>query len=216
MNIMLHGVLDPQPGKLAFALFDGEKLLRRSELEMHPRDASLVPEFVEKELAFCGASLKSVTRWSFGCGPGSFTFLRVVAALGAGWAAGNDLLRFRCVPGALALAAALDIAEGEKAGIIYDGRNKELLCFGVAKVDGNLVPTGEELILTGPAAQEYFAANPMKLAAFASEEAVLNKLLEGKVAFVCVEPDLSALAAAPGEFDNDADKMCYIRPAVNV
>ena len=213
---MLHGVLDPQPGKLAFALFDDEKLLRRAELEMHPRDASLVPEFVEKELKSCGTSLKSVTRWSFGCGPGSFTFLRVVAALGAGWAAGNESLRFRCVPGALALAAALDIAEGEKAGIIYDGRNKELLCFGVRKVNGNLEPTGDELILTGAAAQEYFAANPMKLAAFASEEAVLNKLLEGKVDFKCVEPDLSALAKVPGEFDNDADKMCYIRPAVNL
>ena len=213
---MLHGVLDPQPGRLAFALFDGGKMILKAYEEMHPRDASQVPQFVAGQLSQHDLTLKDVKRWTFGAGPGSFTFLRVVAALGAGWAAGNDLLRFRCVPGALALAAALDIAEGEKAGIIYDGRNKELLCFGVAKVDGNLVPTGEELILTGPAAQEYFAANPMKLAAFASEEAVLNKLLEGKVAFVCVEPDLSALAAAPGEFDNDADKMCYIRPAVNV
>ncbi|MBE6378741.1 MAG: hypothetical protein E7051_08000 [Lentisphaerae bacterium] len=212
---MLHGVLDPQPGKLVFALFDDDKLLRQSELEMHPRDASLVPEFAEKELAACGTTLENVTRWSFGCGPGSFTFLRVVAALGAGWAAGNDKLRFRCVPGALALAAALDIAEGEKAGVIYDGRNKELLCFGVKKVDGELIPTGEELILNGPAAQEYFSANPIRLAAFASEEAVLNKLLEGKIPFSCVEPQLSALALAAGEFDNDADKMCYIRPAVN-
>ena len=181
---MLHGVLDPQPGKLVFALFDDDKLLRQSELEMHPRDASLVPEFAEKELAACGTTLENVTRWSFGCGPGSFTFLRVVAALGAGWAAGNDKLRFRCVPGALALAAALDIAEGEKAGVIYDGRNKELLCFGVKKVDGELIPTGEELILNGPAAQEYFSANPIRLAAFASEEAVLNKLLEGKIPFI--------------------------------
>ncbi len=211
---MLHGVLDPQPGKLAFALFDDEKLLRQSALEMHPRDASQVPGFVDKELAECGYALKDVTRWSFGCGPGSFTFLRVVAALGAGWAAGNERLRFRCVPGALALAAQLDLAEGERGGVIYDGRNRELLCFGVENSSGVLRATGEELILNSAAAQEYFAANPMKLAAFAAEEAVLSKLLGENIHFTCVEPDLSALVASPGEFDNDTDKMCYIRPAV--
>ena len=212
---MLHGVLDPQPGKLAFALFDDEKLLHRAELEMHPRDASLVPEFVEKELKSCGTTLKSVTRWSFGCGPGSFTFLRVVAALGAGWAAGNDTLRFRCVPGALALAAALDIAEGEKAGIIYDGRNKELLAFEVKNVNGILEATGRELILNAEAAQKHFAANPVKLAAFEAEKEVLQKLLGDSITFQTVIPDLSVLARSPGDFDNDANKMCYIRPAVN-
>ena len=213
---MLHGVLDPQPGKLAFALFDDEKLLRSSSLEMHPRDASLVPDFAAKELAACSYTLADVTRWSFGCGPGSFTFLRVVAALGAGWAAGNDQLRFRCVPGALALAAVLDPAEGEKVGVIYDGRNKEILCFTVEKRNGVLKPANEELILDRQAAQEFFQKNPMRLAAFAAEEAALNKVLEGKVPFECVEPDLSALIRDPGEFDNDTDKMCYIRPAVTV
>lgn len=211
---MLHGVLDPQPGKLAFALFDDDKLVRSSFLEMHPRDASLVPDFAAKELAACSLELADVTHWSFGCGPGSFTFLRVVAALGAGWAAGNDTLRFRCVPGALALAAVLAPAEGEKVGVIYDGRNKEILCFAVEKRNGVLQPANEELILDRETAQKFFQEHPMRLAAFAAEEAALNKVLDGKVPFNCVEPDLSALIKAPGVFDNDTDKMCYIRPAV--
>lgn len=212
---MLHGILDPQPGKLAFALFDGDRLLHKSYQQMHPRDASMVPDFVAGELASCNYTLDDVHHWSFGCGPGSFTFLRVVAALGAGWAAGNEKIRFRCIPGALALAAKLDLAEGEKAGILYDGRNKELLCFTVEKSNGILRPAGEELILNGEAAREYFAEHPLPLAAFAEDEAVLNKLLGDEISFQIVEPDLSALAAAPDEFDNDADKMCYIRPAVN-
>ncbi|MBE6359129.1 MAG: hypothetical protein E7057_07780 [Lentisphaerae bacterium] len=211
---MLHGVLDPQPGKLVFALFDDDKLLHQAEEIMHPRDASQVPGFVEKELNAAGFVLDDVTRWTFGAGPGSFTFLRVVAALGAGWAAGNPGIRFRCIPGALALAGTLELAENESAGVLYDGRNKELLCFGVKRSGGKLIPTGEELILNSQAAQEYFSANPRKLAAFAADQAVLENLLQGVISFQMVTPDLSVLAAAPGEFDNDTDKMCYIRPAV--
>ena len=211
---MLHGILDPQPGKLAFALFDDDRLIHRSALEMHPRDASQVPDFALQELAACQVSLTDVPHWSFGCGPGSFTFLRVVAALGAGWAALNPAIRFRCVPGAIAAAAALNVRENEKVGVLYDGRNREMLCFGVEKVDGILRPTGEELILTAPAALEFFRKNPRRLAAFAADQEVLTKYLGDEVAFETVEPDLGAIAAAPGEFDNDADKMCYIRPAV--
>ena len=211
---MLHGIVDPQPGRLAFALFDGSRMLRKSYEEMHPRDASQVPGFIVNELTQCGFTLTDVHHWTFGAGPGSFTFLRVVAALGAGWAAGNPAIRFRCVPGALALAKPLDLQENEKCGILYDGRNKELLCFGVEKVNGSLRPTGEELILNGAQAQEFFRNDQRKLAAFAAEADVLGKLLDN-IPFGTVEPDLSALAEHPGDFDNDADKMCYIRPAVS-
>ena len=212
---MLHGVLDPQPGRLAFALCDGENLLHSACQMMHPRDASQVPEFALNELARCQVGLQDVCRWTFGAGPGSFTFLRVVAALGAGWSVNNPALRFRCVPGALALAATLDLAENESAGILYDGRNKELLCFGVKKLNSVLIPTGEELILNSDNAKKYFAENPMKLAAFAQEKEVLQKLLDSAVDFSTAEPDLTALVKFPGEFDNDTDRMCYIRPAVN-
>ncbi|MBR7120691.1 MAG: hypothetical protein IKC94_00430 [Lentisphaeria bacterium] len=211
---MLHGVLDPQPGRLAFALFDGGSMLFKAYEEMHPRDASQVPQFVASRLAQHQLKLQDVTRWTFGAGPGSFTFLRVVAALGAGWAVGNRDIRFRCIPGALALAAVLAPAEGEKLGVLYDGRNKELLCFGVEKINGILRPTGEELILNTPAAREFFSADRRRLCAFAADEAVLSRVLDNSAVFQTVEPDLAALAMLPDEFDNNADKMCYIRPAV--
>ena len=35
---MLHGILDPEPGKLVLALFDGTKQLHRAECAMRPRD----------------------------------------------------------------------------------------------------------------------------------------------------------------------------------
>ena len=181
---------------------------------MQPRDASQMPDFVAAELAKCGKTLDDVPRWSFGAGPGSFTFLRVAAALGAGWAAGNEKLRFRCLPGAPALAKALQVADGETVGCIYDGRNKEVLCYTVKNCGGKLQPAGEELILAAPAAEEYFSAHPMRLAAFAKDAPALQSLLGEKIAFTVVEADLSAFADDESEFDNNADKMVYIRPAV--
>lgn len=211
---MLQGILDPQPGKLVFAIFDGDKKLHQAECVMQPRDASVMPDFVAGELAKCGYVLENITRWTFGAGPGSFTFLRVAAALGAGWAAGNDKIRFRCLPGAPALAGALNPAEGETVGVIYDGRNKELLCFTVKCSGGKLLPAGEELILTATAAEEYFAGNSMRLVTFAKDAPALTALLGDRIAFTVAEADLSVLANSDAPFDNDADKMVYIRPAV--
>ena len=211
---MLHGIIDPQPGKLVFALFDGKKELHTSECIMQPRDASCMPDFIAGELAKCQKKLNDVPRWTFGAGPGSFTFLRVAAALGAGWAAGNSRISFRCLPGALALAKALNPAEMEKVGIIYDGRNKELLCFTVIMQNGRLLPAGEELVLNSQDARKYFAANPIRLAACAKDAPALRTLLGESVDFTVAEPDLSVFAADDSPFDNDADKMIYIRPAV--
>lgn len=210
----LQGVLDPQPGRLAFALFDDGRAVRRGTLAMHPRDASQVPGFVAAELAAAGVTLNDVPRWSFGSGPGSFTFLRVVAALGAGWAAGNPSIRFRCIPGAVAAAAALKPAEHERVGVIYDGRNREILCFTAVKEKEGIRKEGETTILDRGRAAEFFRENPMRLAAFAADEPVLRAFMEGIADFTVVEPDLSALAASTADFDNDTDKMCYIRPAV--
>lgn len=212
---MLHGIIDPQPGKLVFALFDGMNLIHRAEAIMQPRDASGIPDFIASELAKLNYALNDVNFWTFGAGPGSFTFLRVAAALGAGWAAGNSKISFRCLPGALAFARALQVAEGEKVGVIYDGRNKELLCFVVAMQEGKLVPTGEELILDSAGAKKYFSGNPMRLAANAKDAPALQMLLENSVEFTVVEPDLTVFAAYDAPFDNDADKMIYIRPAVS-
>ncbi|MCI5778850.1 MAG: hypothetical protein MR051_03390 [Lentisphaeria bacterium] len=211
---MLHGILDPEPGRLVFALFDGPAKLHQAECVMQPRDASGMPDFIAGELETCGHVLADVPRWTFGAGPGSFTFLRVAAALGAGWAAGHDRMKFRCLPGALALAAALRPAPGETVGAVYDGRNRELLCFGVTAAADELIPSGEERILTADAAAAYFAAHPMRLAAFAKDAPALRELLGDRVDFTVAEPDLTALALSRAAFDNDPDKMVYIRPAV--
>ena len=211
----LHGVIDPQPGNLGFALFDSNgKLLTRADRPMHGRDAAELPEFIAGVLAQLDLELDAVSRWTIGSGPGSFTFLRLVAALAAGWKFADDSVKFRCVPGALALGSSLK--NGENAGILYDGRNKEILFFGITHDGTALTPTGETAVLNNSQCAEFFAAHkPDKLFCFAAEQPAVEAVLPEDIHVEAAEPDLSALAENRSiPFDNDLNSLVYIRPAV--
>ena len=214
---MLHGIVDPQPGKFAFALFDDGKKILENIREMHGRDAAVIPGIIADTLAEKSLTIGDISRWTIGAGPGSFTFLRLVAALVAGWCYGKDNVAFRCVPGAIALAGALKPLPGETIGTIYDGRNKELLYFEtICQPDGSLVPGGKSAVFTAAAAAEFFAANPdLRCAVTAADAPAAAKLLPPDAAVTVVEtPDTAYLASSPHEFDNDLDALVYIRPAV--
>ena len=210
---MLHGVMDPQPGSFGFALFDGDRELVKTSCPMHGRDAAELPEFVEAQLAQINLKLSDVKRWTVGSGPGSFTFLRVVAALAAGWKFADPEMDFRCVPGALALAG----ATGETAcGVLYDGRNKEILYFGAVKRNGAWESSGETAVLNAIQAQEFFASRPdEKLVCFECEKSAIEAILPDSVNVEAVSPCPAALAANTAiPFDNNLDDLVYIRPAV--
>ena len=209
----LHGILDPQPGNLAFALFRDGELILHSDCPMHGRDAAILPDFVAGELQKIDLKINDVKQWTIGSGPGSFTFLRVVAALAAGWKFADPEMDFRCVPGALALAG----ATGETAcGVLYDGRNKEILYFGAVKRNGAWESSGETAVLNALQAQEFFASRPdEKLVCFECEKSAIEAILPGNCSVTAVVPELAALAGNTATaFDNDLDDLVYIRPAV--
>ncbi|MBO5822703.1 MAG: hypothetical protein J6R86_06800 [Lentisphaeria bacterium] len=212
----LQGILDPQPGNLALAVFDGNKLLLHSDCPMHGRDAAILPDFVAAELKKIDLQISDITRWTVGSGPGSFTFLRLVAALAAGWKFANDAMSFRSVPGALALAGASAIADGETCGVLYDGRNKEILYFGAKKCDGKFESTGVTAVLNCEQAKEFFAArNGEKQVCFECEKSAIEAILPETATVTAVVPELSALAEnSTVAFDNNLDNLVYIRPAV--
>ena len=212
----LHGILDPQPGNLAFALFRDAELILRSDCPMHGRDAAILPDFVANELQKLDLKINDVSNWTIGSGPGSFTFLRLVAALAAGWKFADSSMNFRCVPGALALAGAGALNDGETCGVLYDGRNKEILYFGAVKRNGCWESTGETAVINCEQAREFFAARPQdKLVCFECEKSAIEAILPKNATVQSVTPEWSALAnniSVP--FDNDLDNLVYIRPAV--
>ncbi len=205
--------LDLSGKEAAFALFSGEELLCSRLVPMRGRDSSGLALFVADTLKEKGVELGEVRRWSVGSGPGSFTGMRLAAALVEGWSFGKEL-ESRCVPSAVALAANLDM--GGKVGALFDGRNSELIFFGLEWKNGEFIPTGEEKILNADQAKEFFAEYEGRLIALESDEAALRKLTDVEITtFASIKPEALVLAKYK-KFDNNLSDLVYIRPAVFV
>ena len=217
---MYRAVIDPAPDHAAFALLCDDKLITLERRPMRGRDAAELPVFILDTLKACQIEFSDVKRWTVGSGPGSFTGLRLVSALVSAWSLGKEDVRTRNVPGAVALAGMLRPAPGEKAGAVYDGRNREILYFGVQGLEnGDVAPTGETAVLNREQAEEFFSSRKgERLAVFACEAEAVSKVLAGSAVPEVFEFSDTALLdrTTVQEFDNDLTRLVYIRPAVHV
>ena len=208
-------VLDSAAGTAFLAVFDGERKVFAAAAPMRGREGAKLPVWVESELEKRGMKLADVARWTVGSGPGSFTGLRLAAALVAGWCYGRKG-SCRAVPGALGIAAAAGIGPGETVGCLYDGRNRELIHVPVTSAAGGLVLAAAPEILDAEGASRRFAEPdaPKRFAAPAPELPALRKLVPGLEIAPVDSPELAALHADARPWDDDVTDLVYIRPAV--
>jgi len=221
MNRNYSAALDLSGREAAFALLDGEKVILSRLRPMHGRESAKLAGWVQENLKQAGISFGDVTRWTVGSGPGSFTGMRIAAALVNGWTYGKPGIETRCVPSAVALAANPGDArqEGERIGALFDGRNKELIFFEMQVKNGEAVPTGVEKVLNTEQAAAFFAGyDGEHLIGIESEKPALDLLLPQAVAarvkwFCSIVPEALALVKQK-PFDGNLSDLVYIRPAV--
>ncbi len=219
MSELLSAAVDLAGRVAGFALMRNDEVLLARTRPMRGRDSAALAPWIEEELAALGLGVNNIARWSVGSGPGSFTGMRLAAALVAGWTFGKAGAETRCIPTAAAYAVQAPAAEGEKIGCLFDGRNHELIYFGMVLRNGEPVPTKKEHVLNRKQAKEFFATPPAEhLVAAAAELPALGLLLDEAVLrqVLPVEtPDFTALIRARYHaYDNDLTDLAYIRPAV--
>jgi tRNA threonylcarbamoyladenosine biosynthesis protein TsaB len=122
----------------------------QERFEVAPRQhAALLLPFVEALLAAAGLALNRLDAIAFGCGPGSFTGLRIAAGITQGLAFGTDL---PVVPVSTLAALAQGTVRQQGAQAVLaalDARMKEVY-WGAFKCDDNglVNPLGVEAVCT--------------------------------------------------------------------
>lgn len=214
---MISVALDPEPGILGIAIsFAPEDKPIAKFYPMHGRQAANLPLIMENSLGERGAKISDVTYWTVGSGPGSFTFLRLVASVVAGWSFGKTNVHTRTVPGAVGIASAVAGNTSGRGGVLYDGRNHEVLYFGINFVNGMAIPNGENAILNREKATEFFSKRHSEtLVALVAEHEAVTSIIPQNIKIITSTPDPVALLTAQyADFNNDLTDLVYIRPAV--
>ena len=220
MDQQYHGALDLSGAFGTFALMDGAgQIVADAARRLRGRESAILAQWVSELLAERGLTIRDVKRWSVGSGPGSFTGMRLASALVTGWSSYHDDVICRNVPTALIPAQQIAAQEGENAGILFDGRNAEMLVYEVVFRDGQWRSTGFCAVWDASAAETELGAKRFcHLAAFADDVPALGKLLSPEYLeqiAICETPSaVPLLQAEEPEFDNDLTQLIYIRPAV--
>lgn len=211
---MRYAALNPVSDGVQLAVMEEEKTLLETFVPMKSREASGLPGFVEKELAALQLNIADIDFWTTGAGPGGFTALRMTAALVAAWALEHDEIKFRCVPAAFALVDGLPGAEGEELDCLFDGRNHELLLYGLVFRNGRWENRNFNAVLDENAFNEYCARGKRRFVADSKEYASIIKITDSREIIVRDALCSGLIRTDLFPYDNNADNLVYIREAV--
>lgn len=210
--------LDFSGPEAAFAVADENgKIVIDAVRPMRGRDSSSLTPWLVELLQEQGLDLNLIGHWTVGSGPGSFTGLRLAAAFVSGLTFGHKDVCCRCVPTALVIAEKASPIPGQKIAVLHDGRNSELLLYGViCGDDKRCLPSGEVEVIKSDS--EILSGFDLIIAPerdLPAIEKCLGSDIISKIEPV-PHPPMALMLTAPGAWNNDLTELVYIRPAVFV
>lgn len=211
---MRYGALNPVSDGVQLAVMEDDRTLLETFAPMKSREASGLPDFVAKELAALHLDIADIAFWTTGAGPGGFTALRMTAALVAAWTLEHEKIKFRCVPAAFALVDGLAGYEGEELDCLFDGRNHEVLLYGLVFKNGRWEKRDFNAVLNADAFKEYCAAGKRRFIADCREYDSILKITGTQEITARNAVCAGLIRTEVFPYDNNADNLVYIREAV--
>ncbi len=184
---------------------------------MTGRSSAILAPWIIDLLSAHDLKLTDIRAWTVGAGPGSFTGMRLAAAMVEGFTLGHAV-KSRCIPSAIALAAYSK--PDEITAVIFDGRNRELLLFAVEHNSaGELQKYGTEIVFNAENATKIFnQVQYSNITALQKDATAIAKIIpENIVSRINYQehiPVTKLLSAHGDNWNNDLTELCYIRPAV--
>lgn len=218
IKISYFAALDLSSDEAAFAVTEqlsGEIIIEQFR-PMTGRNSAILTPWIIELLNNAELDLADIAAWTIGSGPGSFTGMRLAAAVVEGFMLGQAK-KSRCVPTAFAMAASSRIKE--KTAVIFDGRNHELLLFGVERNSSNVLQkTGKATVFNRETVTDALSETKYQnITALKKDAAALEKILPqhilSQVIYQAHIP-VTELINASSQWNNDLTALCYIRPAV--
>lgn len=213
--------IDLSGNEAAFAVFckESEKIVISAVRPMTGRSSASLTPWVLELIKSQNIQLDDIIEWTVGSGPGSFTGMRLAAALVAGIIFELKYVKSRCVPTAVALASDIQTKPGDSIAAVLDGRNSEILIFELVNQSGIILPTGKNDILSASDAAAFFNDREFShLVALEKDRAAIMKVLSSysiqKISFIEHVPAEKLIFAKCTEWNNDLTDLVYIRPAV--
>ena len=210
----LIAALDTSAGTASFAVLDDAGVLRveQNGLPLSRASAELCDR-VLAALGPAGLTLGQIRHWLVGMGPGSFTGIRVGAALVEGVCAGTGAA-CQGVPSSLALVRQAAAPGDRRVTVLHDGCHGDAIVSDYRRAGADWDPVGDARALPAaeldPAAADCFIAlnQARLLAALPAAVRARAIVVEGVAARHFLLPAIPALAGplAP----------VYVRPAVFV
>ncbi|MCK5844616.1 MAG: hypothetical protein KAG97_07920 [Victivallales bacterium] len=219
----ISAAIDFSTDVVALAVQDANAETTTFKEIMPPRDSSRLATWVVGCLTKNGVSTGDVNAWTCGTGPGSFTALRCVAALTAGFASASPNTQARGVPSALALAAELATRHPDAArfAILYDGRRGEALCMPVERKSATFALPDDFEIFPVSGDDDSALSSFDVVAATTKEKkglsAALSARIVEKIVFIDSFPVERLLSIEEPRWDMDSLlNPIYLRPATHV